>query len=245
MALPTAAVASPGRHRADRRARACSSSSNGVSSVRAIVRSPDKLPAAIAQDPSLTVIESDVLGLSDEELAAHIDGCDAVISCLGHTTNLSGIFGKPRDLVAEATARVCRGIEALQPERPIKFVLMSSVSVNQPNRRDVRRGTFERAVLWTLRGVVPPAQDNQRAADYLCGRVGTKDRFVQWVAVRPDTLCDGDVCEYELHDCLVDALFRPGKTNMTNVAHFMCELVTSPATWDGWKGKLPVIVNAT
>ncbi len=32
---------------------------------------------------------------------------------------------------------------------------------------------------------------------------------------------------------------------MANVAHFMCELVTNPTTWDGWKGKLPVIVNAT
>lgn len=214
-------------------------------SVRAVVRSPHKLPKTVADDRSLTVIESDVLGLADEELATYIDGCDAVISCLGHTTNLSGIFGKPRDLVAEATARVCRGIETLQPERPVKFVLMSSVSVNQPNRLDAHRGTFERAVLWTLRGLVPPAQDNQQAADFLCGRIGTKHRCVQWVAVRPDTLCEGDVREYELHECLVDGLFRPGRTNMANVAHFMCELVTSPTTWDGWKGKLPVIVNAT
>ena len=78
-------------------------------SVRAIVRSPEKLPAAVVDDPLLTVIESDLPGMSHEDLARYIDGCDAVISCLGHTTNLSGIFGKPRDLVAEATARVCRG----------------------------------------------------------------------------------------------------------------------------------------
>ncbi len=214
-------------------------------SVRAIVRSPHKLPAAIARNPLLTVIESSVSESADEDLARYIDGCDAVISCLGHTTNLSGIFGKPRDLVAEATARVCRAIETLRPERPVKFVLMSSVSVNRPERLDSRRGGLERAALWTMRGLVPPARDNQRAADFLCGRVGTSDRFVQWAAVRPDTLCDSEVCEYELHEGLVDGLFRPGKTNMANVANFMCELVTSDATWGSWRGKLPVIVNAT
>jgi len=45
---------------------------------------------AVAQDPSLTVIESSVLELPDEDLARHVDGCDSVISCLGHTTNLAG-----------------------------------------------------------------------------------------------------------------------------------------------------------
>ena len=213
-------------------------------SVRAIVRSPHKLPTAVAQDPSLTVIESSVLELPDEDLARHVDGCDSVISCLGHTTNLAGIFGKPRDLVAEATSRVCRAIETMRPEHPVKFVLMSSVSVNRPDRLDSRRGGLERAVLWTIRGFVPPARDNQRAADFLCGRVGASDRFVQWVTVRPDTLCDGEVCEYELHDGLVDGLFKPGKTNMANVADFMCELVASDTTWNDWRCKLPVIVNA-
>jgi hypothetical protein len=31
---------------------------------------------------------------------------------------------------------------------------------------------------------------------------------------------------------------------MANVAHFMCELVTSPKAWASWEGKAPVIVNA-
>jgi hypothetical protein len=42
----------------------------------------------------------------------------------------------------------------------------------------------------------------------------------------------------------VNSLFAPGSTNMSNVAHFMCELVTDPKTWADWKGKLPVVVNA-
>ena len=77
-----------------------------------------------------------------------------------------------------------------------------------------------------------------------CRRIGTDNPFVQWVVVRPDTLLEGDVSEYVLHEGLVSSLAKPDATNMANVAHFMCELVTNPKTWDEWKGTLPVIVNA-
>ena len=115
-------------------------------SVRAIVRSAGRLPEEVSADAGLTVVEADLLSLSDENLRGLVQGCDAVISCLGHNTTLKGIFGSPRDLVTRATTRVCRAIEALQPARPVRFVLMSSVSVNQPAGRDTRRGRFEKAV---------------------------------------------------------------------------------------------------
>jgi hypothetical protein len=69
------------------------------------------------------------------------------------------------------------------------------------------------------------------------------DLCAQWVAVRPDTLKDGDVTEYVLHEGLVDGLFRPGETNRANVAHFMCDLATDAEAWAAWRGKLPVVVN--
>jgi nucleoside-diphosphate-sugar epimerase len=68
--------------------------------------------------------------------------------------------------------------------------------------------------------------------------------FVQWAAVRPDTLLDGDVSEYALHEGLVSSLSKPDSTNRANVAHAMCELATVQEVWDDWKGKLPVVVNA-
>jgi uncharacterized protein YbjT (DUF2867 family) len=213
-------------------------------SVRAVVRSARKLPPGAADDPNLTVVEADLLSLGDEDLLSQIRGCDAVISCLGHVPDFKGIFGPPRDLVTRAVTRLCRAIETLRPAEPVKFILMSSVSVNRPGGLDTRRGTFERAVMWILRGLVPPAMDNQRAADFLCREIGTADSFVQWVAVRPDTLREGDVSEYSLHDGLVSSLFAPDSTNMANVAHFMCELATNSKAWDDWKGKLPVIINA-
>jgi hypothetical protein len=121
---------------------------------------------------------------------------------------------------------------------------MSTVSVNRPGRLDARRGPFERACVWALRGLVPPSRDNQRAADFLHEVIGADDPIAQWVAVRPDSLKEGDVTEYALHEGLVDSLFHPGETNMANVAHFMCELATDAEAWSTWRGKLPVIVNA-
>ena len=213
-------------------------------SVRVIVRSAQKLPSGTAENPNLTAVEGDLLSLGNEELQRYIRGCDAVISCLGHVISFKGVFGQPRDLVARATTRLCRGIEALQPAKPIKFILMSSVSVNHPGGFDTRRRMFEKAVVSILRRLVPPAEDNQQAANFLYDSIGMTSPFVQWVVVRPDTLLEGDVSEYKLHTGLVSSLFAPDSTNMANVAHFMGELSANPKAWDAWKGKLPVIINA-
>jgi NAD(P)H-binding len=211
--------------------------------VRVIVRSARRLGTVSAHGSQLTVVEADLLSLSDAELARHVRGCDSVISCLGHVISVKGILGPPRDLVVRATTRLCRAIEAVQPGAPIKFILMSSVSVNHPGGLDTRRGRLERTLMWILRGLMPPAEDNHLAADFLFGSVGNANPFVQWTGIRPDTLREGGVSEYTLHETLRSSLFSPDSTNMANVAHFMCELATNQKTWEDWKGKLPVIVN--
>jgi len=211
--------------------------------VRAIVRSTRGLPAGMVGNPGVALVEGSLLSLSDRELQDHVRGCDAVISFLGHVLDLRGVLGPPRDLVAQATARLCRAIEALRPDRPARFILLTSVSVHRPGGLDTRRGALERAFMWLIRTLLPPAKDNQQAADFLQERLGPANPFVEWVVVRPDTLLEGDVSAYALHEGLVNGLFSPGQTNMANVAHFMCELVTSPKAWADWKGKAPVIVN--
>jgi hypothetical protein len=211
--------------------------------VRAIVRSAGKLPPNVAGNPNLTVIEASLLSLQDEELQRHLRGCDAVVSCLGHVLSLKGVFGSPRDLVTRAMVRLCHGVEAREPPSPVKLVLLSSVSVNRPGGLDKRRSAFERAFLWVLRGVLPPAKDNQQAADFLVGTIGPANAFIEWVVVRPDSLVEGEVSEYALHEGIVNSLFSPGRTNMANVAHVLCEMVANPKTWADWKGKLPVVVN--
>jgi nucleoside-diphosphate-sugar epimerase len=212
--------------------------------VRAIVRSRSRLPPEVAGNSLLTVIEASLLSLSDDEMRRQLVGCDAVLSCLGHVLSVEGLFGSPRDLVTRATTRLCRAIEALRPEAPVKLVLMSSVSVHRPRGLDTRRGSFERAFLRMLCAVLPPAGDNQRAADFLLEKIGPENAFVQWVVVRPDSLLEGELSEYTVHEGLVNSLLAPGSTNMANVAHFMCELVTNPKAWAEWRSGLPVIVNA-
>jgi len=219
--------------------------------VRAIVRSADRLPPGTAGNPLLAVVEADLLALPPEVLAEHLADCDTVICCLGHTINLRGIFGPPRDLVTQAVRQVREAVAARQrtgrgatgAAQPVRLILMSSVSVNQPGHADRRRGRGERAYMWGLRALVPPARDNQRAADTLI-EVGPSDPRLQWVAVRPDSLVDGDVCEYAVHDELVASLFRPDHTRMANVAHFMCELATDDGAWQRWQGRLPVVVDS-
>jgi nucleoside-diphosphate-sugar epimerase len=212
--------------------------------VRAIARSADRLPGGAVGNPLLEVVEADLLALPTGELVGHLDGCDTVISCLGHNITPRGLFGSPRRLVDGAVRRVHEAIEVRPPATPVRLILMSSVSVNLPERADTRRRAGERTYLAGLRVVLPPARDNQRAADFLARELGDADPRLQWVAVRPDTLTEGDVGEYTLHDTLVASLFKPDRTRMAQVAHFMCELVSDDATWERWRGRMPVVVDA-
>lgn len=213
--------------------------------VRAIVRSAARLPEGVATDPALSCLEGDLLSLSEADLVSGVRGCDAVVSCLGHNLNLNGVFGPPQTLVTDAVRRLCRAIEASEPAGTVRFVMMSSVSVNRPGAVETRRGMLDRLVLWLLCGLVPPTRDNQRAAEFLHREIGTRNPRLEWVCVRPDTLVEGDASPYAVHESLVSGLFKPDSSSMANVAHFMCELVQDPGTWGRWAGKLPVVVNSS
>ena len=210
--------------------------------VRAIVRTTARVPPSLRAHPALSLVEGEILALPDAALEHHVAGCDAVVSCLGHTISMRGVFGPPHDLVTRAVARLCDAVRAARPERPVRFVLLSSVSVDHPGGVDTRRAWTERALLRVLLALVPPTRDNQRAAETLYA-TGPADPCVQWVVVRPDSLLAGDAGEYAPAEELRIPLFRPASTRMANVAHFMSDLVTDPATWAAWRGKLPVIVD--
>ncbi len=220
--------------------------------VRAIVRSAARLPVGGATDPLLTVVEAELTSMSTAALREHVAGHHTVISCLGHTISLRGIFGPPRDLVEAAVRKVAAAVASLRPAAPVRLILMSSVSVHRPVRADARRGAVERAFMGVMRGLVPPARDNQRAADYLTAEIGAEvdaeggagSRFLEWVVVRPDSLVEGDTTTYVLEEGLVASLFRPATSRMANVAHFMAELATDEVAWRRWSGKMPVVFDA-
>lgn len=213
--------------------------------VRAIVRSPDRLPEGLRdRHERLTVICASVLKLSNAEMAKHVAGCNAVASCLGHNLSFKGVFGKPRRLVTEATRRLCEAIKANRQDRPTKFLLMNTAG-NSNRDLDEPISVAQQIVIGLLRLLLPPHVDNEKAADFLRAEIGQDDSAIEWAAVRPDSLVNEDgVTEYEVHASPTrSAIFNPGVTSRINVGHFMARLIDDDDMWNQWKGKMPVIYN--
>ncbi|MCB9266943.1 MAG: SDR family oxidoreductase [Lewinellaceae bacterium] len=213
--------------------------------VKAIVRSPEKLPPPLKAHAGLSLVCASILELSDEEMAGHVSGCDAVASCLGHTMNWKGIYGHPRKLVTDATRRLCDAIKASKPEKPARYVLMNTAG-NRNLDLPEPISFVERCVVGLIRLLVPPHLDNEQAAEYLRSGIGKKDKAVEWAAVRPIYLTDEDnATEYEVFPSPIrSAIFGKGSTSRINVAHFMASLITDDDVWNKWKGQMPVIYNA-
>lgn len=214
--------------------------------VIAIVRSPERVDASLRDHARLTLVIGSPLDLPEVELAKLVRTCDAVASCLGHNLTLKGIYGAPRRLVTESTARICSIIRAQGRNSRTKFVLMNTAgNSNRDLSEPISFG--QRCVIGLLRVMLPPHVDNERAADYLRALIGPADPAIEWCVVRPDTLIDAPAAtEYDLHPSPTrSAIFDPGQTSRINVAHFMAQLITQDAAWSKWKGRMPVIYNRT
>lgn len=214
--------------------------------VRIIVRSSDKLSTEIINHSHLSVTHASILDLNNATLAQHVDGCDAVASCLGHNISLKGMYGHPRRLVTDATRRLCNAIKANSPTQSVKFVLMNTAG--NRNRDLSERVSFaEQVSIGVIRFLLPPQADNEQAADYLRVEIGQNSPVIEWAVIRPDSLVNEDnVTAYELHPSPIrSAIFNPGTTSRINVGHFMADLITDPDIWNRWKGQMPVIYNKT
>jgi len=213
-------------------------------SIRAVVRSSDKLPASIRDHSLLTLVHASILDLSDTEMVRQVNRCTAVASCLGHNLSWKGLFGHPRRLVTDATRRLCCAIRSNKDQGPTRFILMNTAG-NSNRDLDEPVSFGQRCIIGLLRLLLPPHVDNENAADYLRTDIGKKDKSVQWAVVRPDNLIDDDkITEYEIHQSPTrSAIFNPGSTSRINVAHFMADLITNDSIWDRWRGQMPVIYN--
>ncbi len=103
----------------------------------------------------------------------------------------------------------------------------------------------QKCVIGLLRLLLPPHVDNENAADFLRTKVGQNNRYIEWVAVRPDDLVnEEEVTEYDSYPSPTrSAIFDAGKTSRINVGHFMAHLITDDSSWNRWKGQMPVIYN--
>ena len=218
---------------------------NRGQAVRIVVRSLDSLPQTTKSHPNLSVVQASILDMSDADMARHVRGCHAVVSCLGHNLTFQGLFGGPRRLVTDATRRLCDAIRANEPSVPVKFVLMNTTG--NSNRDLAEKVSFgQKCVIGLLRLLLPPHVDNEEAAEYLRTNVGQNDPQIEWAAVRPDGLVDDpEVTDYKIHGSPTrSAIFDAGKTSRINVANFMAKLINADDTWDQWRGKMPVIYNS-
>jgi putative NADH-flavin reductase len=213
-------------------------------SVRAIVRSAQKLQKLSESYDQLEIVSASISEMSQDDLLKNVKGCDAVISCLGHNLTLKGIYGKPRRLATLSVKRLTDAILALDRQKTTKFILMNTTA-NRNRDADEKIGIGHALVVGMLRIMLPPQADNEQAADYLRTEIGQENRFMEWIAVRPDTLIDqDDVSNYTLHPSPIrDPVFNAGKTSRINVAHAMVELLTDNELWDHWRGQMPVIYN--
>jgi len=212
--------------------------------VKAVVRVSSSLPDSITKHDNLSIIQANVLDLSDTEMLQHVEGCDAVASCLGHNLTFKGMFGSPRKLVTDATRRLCDAIKANNPDKPVKYILMNTTgNRNRDLSEPISFG--QKVVVSLLRLLLPPHVDNEKASDYLRVKIGQNDNDIEWAAVRPDGLIDkSEVTEYELHVSPTrDAIFDSGTTSRVNVGHFMADLILNDKLWGTWKGQMPVIYN--
>lgn len=212
--------------------------------VRVIVRSPDKLPETLKCHDNLAIIHASILDLSDAEIAHHVSGCNAVVSCLGHPLSFTGIFGQPRRLVTLATQRLCDAVKTTATKTSVKFVLMNTAG---NSNRDIQEPVSfgQKLVIGLIRFLLPPHADNEAAADYLRTRLERNDGLVEWVVVRPDSLVNEvSVSNYEVYASPIrSAIFNPGKSSRINVAHFMADLITNEVHWQKWKWQMPVLYN--
>jgi nucleoside-diphosphate-sugar epimerase len=211
--------------------------------VRIIVRSTLKLSTEVLHNPNTTVIEANVLDLTDEEMAEHVKNCRAVISCLGHTLDFKGMFGEPKRLCTDATRRLCNAIEVNDSAEVTKFILMNTVGVQNPELSESRTW-YERALLFTLHHCLPPHRDNETAAEHLYLNIGKRNKHIEWCSVRPDSLIDAEVSPYDINESPITGIFTGRPTTRSNVAHFMIELIKNAALWNTWKFRMPVIMDS-
>ncbi|KAG0249960.1 hypothetical protein BG011_008784 [Mortierella polycephala] len=218
--------------------------------VRAIVRAPESLPSTLTANPKLTVIKANLLELSVDNLASHLTDCAAVTCTLGHGLSYKripalGVWLNPHDLVVRATKMVCDAIIKVQPTTPIRFVLLNTVGVFSPDGSDKHvRGGLEKGLVLFMKAVLPPYTDSVRSAEYISTKVGASEKSIEWTVVRPDSFIDGEVSEYKTLDSIQHPFYEPDYVTKANIAHFVCELVQNSETFDKFKFKMPIIIDA-
>ncbi len=212
--------------------------------VKIILRSLKGFPEALIQNSKLAITQASLLDMSSAQLLAHVQGCDAVASCLGHNLTVKGMFFHPRRLVTDGVQRLCDAIEKTAPKQPVKFILMNSTG-NKNAQAGETVSAAQSMVIGLIRHLLPPHADNEMAAAYLQSNYGSNKGVIEWAAVRPDGLVnESNVTPYDVYPSPIrSAIFDAAKSSRINVANFMSQLIIDSNLWGKWKNQMPVLYN--
>ena len=155
--------------------------------VKIIVRSLTNLPQTLTKNSQLMITQANLLDMTDTQLQTQVQGCSAVISCLGHNLTFKGMFGHPRRLVSNAVQRLCEAIQTTTPDVPVKFILMNTTG-NQNVQAGETVSVAQTVILGLIRQLLPPHADNECAAAYLQSNFGVNQKQIEWTAIRPDNV---------------------------------------------------------
>lgn len=212
--------------------------------VKILVRFSSKIPDSWNENNNVTVIRAEITKMTVNEIADIIKDCQAIVSCLGHSLSIKGIWGKPHKLVTNVVELLCNAVEMNSSDNVMKFILMNSTGCRDKNLHEpISFG--ENITMKIIRLLAPPHSDNEKASEFLRLNIGQNNIKMQWVIIRPDTLIDeNSVTDYELYTSPTRSpLFNPGKTSRINTGHFMAKLIVDNNLWKKWQGKMPVIYN--
>jgi len=146
------------------------------------------------RENNLIVKEAAIADLSPEELKALTEGCNAIVSCLGHNMTFKGMYRDGywlRDAVQGLTENMPKA-EETGSSCCCRFILMGSDGVVNPDGvTDPKRSWSERSIMSLLRYLVPPMLDNEMSALYLYQQQKEQETTpFDWCIVRPGDLID-------------------------------------------------------
>jgi nucleoside-diphosphate-sugar epimerase len=210
---------------------------------RILIRESAVLSQDILENPLLETVKGNINELDQSAMHDLVQGCDTIISCLGHTISFKGIFGQPHYLVLDAVRKLCKTANE-NTEEKVKLILMSTTAYTNTVSGE-KNSLGEMIIFSLLMCMLPPHRDNIKAANFLIEEIGLKNKKIEWVAVRPDTLIDEELeSPTEIFESPQRSpIFDAGKTSRINVSQFMADLATDEKIWKQWLGKTPVLYN--
>ena len=96
---------------------------------------------------------------------------------------------------------------------------MNTVGVRNPDEKITKR---ERLLYIYWCNLIPPHYDNESSAAFLRDEIGTENKFIEWVVIRPDGLINAEISNYEIVASPPRTIFNGLTTTRANVAHFIC-----------------------